>query len=216
MSLFVTQKMRGKMTGFKSLNTSPMGNSYCDRMSQNPANICSKCYSRKMVQAFECDQRWIENGNILKKRGALIATHQLPKLTGIDYFRFHSHGELINSHHLINLCIIAWEYPDTTFALWSKRKDIIKVAKLWDNSDKVILQGRKIIPPNLVLMYSDPKINSLSTRIPLGFDKKFTVFTKEFAKENNIEINCGGKRCMECLLCYDKNNGVKYINEHLK
>ena len=39
--------------------------------------------------------------------------------------RFHSHGELINETHLINLVNIALHNPHCNFALWTKRFDII-------------------------------------------------------------------------------------------
>ncbi|MBR5087960.1 MAG: hypothetical protein IK093_00885, partial [Ruminiclostridium sp.] len=47
-------------------------------------------------------------------------------------------------------------------------------------------------------------------------DHVFTVYTKKYAKENGIKINCGGKKCMECILkkinCYFRNTEF-YINE---
>jgi hypothetical protein len=53
----------------------------------------------------------------------------------------------------------------------------------------------------MVLIYSDPIING-NNELPEGFDKVFTVYTKQYVKENNIDINCGGKKCKDCLLCY--------------
>ena len=46
-------------------------------------------------------------------------------------------------------------------------------------------------------------------------DKVFTVYTKDYIEEHHIEINCGAKACLRCMLCY-KHNDVKYINEVLK
>lgn len=46
-------------------------------------------------------------------------------------------------------------------------------------------------------------------------DKVFTVYTKDFIKENMVDINCGGKHCLTCQLCY-RNNGTFYIREKKK
>jgi len=205
--LYITKRMRGKMIGFQSLNTSPMGNPFCDRMSENPENICSRCYSRKSIQSFHHDGRWIDNGNILKQH--YFEEHMYPKFSAsIRYFRYNAHGELINANHFWHLCSIAYDNPDITFLLWSKRKGIVKRAQEYIDNDG----DNGCVPTNMKIVYSDPKINSLSTEIPFGFDLKFTVFTKEFAKENNIDINCAGKKCMECLICYT-DSGITLINE---
>ena len=42
----------------------------------------------------------------------------------------------------------------------------------------------------------------------------FTVHEKQFAIENNIDINCGGKSCNACgKKCYEKSCRVTLINE---
>ena len=46
-------------------------------------------------------------------------------------------------------------------------------------------------------------------------DHLFTVYDKDFIKNNNIEINCGAKSCLGCKKCYIDNN-IFYINEQLK
>ena len=66
---------------------------------------------------------------------------------------------------------------------------------------------------NVFLTYSEPYLNHFTKEIPKNFDRKFSVFTPEYAEEHGIELNCSGKRCMDCLQCYTK-NGIKYINEH--
>jgi len=210
MKLYVTQRMRGKMAGFQSLNTSPMGNPFCDAMSKDPTNVCSRCYSRKSIKNFHHDGRWIDNGNILKKKRYLTGT-DMPKFRkDTKYFRFHAHGELLNLWHFWNINTICLYYPDIRFTLWSKRKNLIEIATNYVDGD-----AKGTIAENLTLIYSDPKINSLVTEIPPGFDRKFTVFTKEFAEENNIDLNCAGVKCMECLVCYEDND-IKLINELLR
>ena len=45
--------------------------------------------------------------------------------------------------------------------------------------------------------------------------KVFTVYTEKHATDNNITINCGTRKCLNCLKCY-KNNNIVIINELLK
>ena len=46
-------------------------------------------------------------------------------------------------------------------------------------------------------------------------DHVFTVYTKEYIKENNIDVNCGSKNCLGCQLCYNKDTEF-HIREQLK
>lgn len=197
--LKISKKMTGKMTGFHTLNTSPLDNDFCLGMSKKKDCICSKCYSQKALNTYAPTAR-----NVWKRNGEILSSGLLDDLPVIrrDYFRFHSHGEILNETHFINLMNIAKNNPDTRFALWTKRKDI--VAKLG-----------KIGAENLTLIYSEPKLNNLKTTPPKNYDKIFTVFTEEYIKDNDININCGGKLCMGCLICY-KENKIINVNEHLK
>ena len=190
----------GKMKGFHSLNTSPLDNMFCEAMSKNPKSICYNCYSRKSLRTYAQSARrpWKLNGRILSSK--VLNSSELPK-TSKEYFRFQSHGELINENHYVNLVNIAKKNPNTTFALWTKRKNIVK-------------KFGKMGADNLVLIYSEPMINNTSKEIPEEFDRRFTVFTKDFAKDHNININCHGKSCMDCLECYSGEE--KYINEIIK
>ena len=193
--------MRGKMKGFSSLNTNPLTNDFCMKMNGNENTICSHCYSITGLQRWcmGADAVWQRNGVILSTK--LLTRDHRPFIMD-KYFRFHSHGELINKIHFANLCLIAGDNPDTHFALWTKRTNIVH-GNEW------------LIPDNMVLIYSDHKLDNPSKYIPKGFDKKFSVFHKDFAEENSIELNCEGKSCVDCLICYKK-NGVRYIKEKLK
>ena len=46
--------------------------------------------------------------------------------------------------------------------------------------------------------------------------KIFTVYSKPFAKGNNVAINCGKNRCIDCRRCYTKNKNPIYVSEILK
>lgn len=188
------------MTGFYTLNTSPLDNMFCEAMSRNPKSICYNCYSRRSLVTYAKVARkpWKRNGRLLSDH--IIPEEDLP-IVKKKYFRFQSHGELINDTHYINLVNIAKKNPDSIFLLPTKRINIIR-------------KHGKMGADNLVLSYSEPLKNHLVEKLPEHFDRRFTVFTKEYAEENNIDINCHGKKCIECLQCY--NGTIQIVNELLR
>jgi len=202
MSIRISKKMHGKMTGFHTLNTSPLDNKFCLRMRATEGTICSYCYSCRALETYAPTARkmWKENGKILSRK--IIREEELP-VTRKKYFRFQSHGELLNEKHYINLVNIAKKNPQSVFLLPTKKKAI--VGKLG-----------KMGAENLILSYSEPLINHLVEELPDNFDRRFSVFTKEYAKEHGIDINCAGKRCIECLQCYTIGNNLKFVNEYLR
>tara|TARA_R100001369_G_C3261732_1_gene158279 strand:+ start:54 stop:767 length:714 start_codon:yes stop_codon:yes gene_type:complete len=224
-----------KLELINSINTNTLTNDYCIKQKENTEIICNKCYSfttlnfrKTMVTVLQ------KNSNLLST--SIIEWDNLPRVFDL-YFRFSSHGELINEIHLENFNNICLKNPKTNFTLWSKRFDIVK--KFYDNNDK---------PSNLILIYSNPKLDKPLTKLPKHFDKTFnnivkfsfkkyyaqnTMFfskkeiTKElkvkikndydnyintFDKDNNI--NCFQK-CKDCLICYTKNN-IKTVIERVK
>lgn len=196
----ISKKMQGKMTGFWTLNTSPLDNMFCEAMSRNPKSVCYNCYSRRTLNTYAKQARkpWKRNGRILSSK--LMDDADIPVINK-EYFRFQSHGELINDTHYINLVRIAKANPDTIFLLPTKRIDIVN-------------RHGKMGADNLVLSYSEPSLNNPVNKLPKGFDRRFSVFTKDYAKDHNIKINCHGKRCMECLSCY--NGKTQFVNELVK
>ena len=201
----VISKMTGKMNGFYSINTNPFDNPFCNKMSRVPGSICERCYSRRMLSTMRksCNQSWSSNGFLISKEE--IPKKLLPDLSGLHCngaFRFSSHGEIINETHLVNLCNIANKNADMTFGLWTKR-----VAMIQKHID--------IIPDSIVLIASTRWTDIARPEVPDAFHKVFSVYTKSFAEKNDIPINCNGK-CKECMLCYQKDNGVTHINELIK
>jgi len=199
--LKITKKMTGKLTGISSLNTDPFSNPFCMKMSKQPNNVCSQCYSQAMLKAYRkaCQKPWKENGEILSER--LLTPQELPKINK-EVFRFSAHGEIINTTMYKNYLAIAKANPGTTFAIWTKRKDIISKVGKCDLG-------------NVILIYSSPSLDKVPSDVPKNFDKVFTVFTPEVALANGVEVNCGKKKCIECMLCYTHND-VTYINEIIK
>ena len=150
---------------------------------------------RKNMQ--ECLER---NSNLLSTKE--LEDNQIPFINEL-YIRINAHGELINQMHLHNIVLICNKYKRTNFALLSKRKDIIK--KYFDNNNK---------PTNLILIYSNPKINNIidKNNIPKYFNKTFNnVSHDKFIDKQN----CTGQKCKDCFKCYEFNN-INTIVEAVK
>ena len=65
-------------------------------------------------------------------------------------------------------------------------------------------------PDNLILIYSNPKLNKPLEKLPKYFDKTFNNVTTD-----SQEINCDGK-CQECMMCYTLGNKTQTIIEKAK
>lgn len=115
------------------------------------------------------------NGEILSNRN--LTESELGWLTvelgTRSIVRFHSFGELLNMIHLNNFVRIAKALPKTTFALWSKRIDLIKKLK-----DK---------PKNLILIYSTPRLDD-STLIPRkDLTKSFQCIERKLLRKTILQ-----------------------------
>tara|TARA_R100000951_G_C2596713_1_gene166891 strand:- start:64 stop:510 length:447 start_codon:yes stop_codon:yes gene_type:complete len=118
------------------------------------------------------------------------------------FFRFNAHGELINLTHLENLVRISKKNPHCSFALWTKRNDL--VVKYFKTREK---------PSNFILVYSNPKISTIMPKPPKYFDRTFNNVLEHEHKEKQ---NCTGQKCKDCRLCYTIGNGVNTIVEMVK
>lgn len=183
-----------KMDGMLSINTNSLTNQFCLRMRQTDS-ICKSCYnkrmekvSKQMVSAFQ------------KNSEELTSVDFQAPILNASVVRFNSFGELINTQHYIKLLKICKANPNTSFTLWTKRPDIVQAV-----NEKA---------PNLILIYSCHMKNQ-AENIPAMFDKTFTVYTTKHIRENAIEINCGSKVCIQCKICYSKNN-ISEVSEKIK
>tara|TARA_R100001163_G_C4929252_1_gene105923 strand:- start:49 stop:510 length:462 start_codon:yes stop_codon:yes gene_type:complete len=145
-----------------------------------------------------CAPSWQENSDILS--GGLIPPHMLPTILDA-FFRFSSHGELINMTMLENFHNITLQNPHCSFALWTKRKNFIR--KFYTEHEK---------PANLILIYSNPRIDAVMNQPPEFFDRTFN----NVSKGSDVAQNCTGQKCRDCLLCYKAGNGVTQIVEAVK
>ena len=196
--------MSGKLAGIFAINTNPLTNKFCMEMVKTNY-ICENCYSVSMLNGVrkntipKFQRNSLMLSNYILNRAQIL--NFVPIEVGTDIFRLHSHGELINLIHLKNFIEIANVFPNTIFVLWTKRKDLI---------DTLAHE----IPENMIIIYSNPVIN-VAIKVPEHFDKVFTIYTKDYMKANNIKINCGGRKCRKCMICYKKND-ITIINELLK
>lgn len=192
----------GKLKNIRSLNTNTLTNPFCQKMvnSTSPDVICVKCYSDRMLRTMRknCVPAWQMNSDTLS--GGLIPSHMLPTILDA-FFRFSSHGELINATHLENLHNITLHNPHCTFALWTKRRDLVR---------KFYAQNMK--PANLILIYSNPRVDAVIDSPPEFFDRTFN----NVSPDSTTEQNCTGQQCQDCLICYTPNNGITTIIEAVK
>tara|TARA_R110000787_G_scaffold115751_5_gene225805 strand:+ start:2613 stop:3230 length:618 start_codon:yes stop_codon:yes gene_type:complete len=203
MEIVKVAKRSGKLENFRSIDTNTLTNEFCMKMHNSPKQdiICTKCYSFALLEGLRknCVASRQHNSDVLSK--GIIPPHMLE--TYLDAFmRFSADGELINITHLENLHNITMHNPHCSFALWTKRKSLIN--QFYDKRDK---------PKNLILIYSNARIDTVMKSPPKHFDRTFNNVTKENFVEQQ---NCTGQKCKNCLLCYTPNNGVSTIVEAVK
>ena len=200
-----TKNHTGKMSGFASLSTSPLCNTFCQGRCKCSGSICAKCYSLTMQKQYS------NLSKMLKKNYEVLTTQIIPveEMPLLNYlaFRFESFGDIQNENQIINYFNLCYRNPRVQFTIWSKNLHIFR--KVFDNG--------YIKPSNLIIIASSPFINDVVDISKWEFvDKVFTVYEKDYAEKNGIVINCGSKSCLACSSsCYMKNS-VKYVNELLK
>ena len=182
-------KMTGKLEGFRAISTNTTTNPYCIKQnaSGRADNICTHCYSHTMLNTYRKNMQASlqRNSDLLSRK--TLEDWQVPRVLDA-FFRFDAHGELIIENHLHNLVLIAEANPHCTFALWSKRVDLVR---------KYFKQYLK--PTNLILIYSNSRIGKVLAQPPHPFDKTFN----NVPEDQDVELqNCTGQKCKDCLLCY--------------
>ena len=201
--LHFTIKHTGKMTGMYSLSTSPLCNQYCQGYSKDPKKICSHCYAQTQMQMYKNMQECLaSNTKILTTK--VLDKNEIP-LINAKFFRFEAFGDILNETQVINYFNIAKHNKGVHFALWTKNPSIVQRA----------IDAGFNKPKNLQIVFSSHYINQETETAYDFVDKIFTVYDKQYIKDNNVEINCGDKKCLACGLCYKKNN-TKYIKEQMK
>lgn len=195
----------GKMSGMQSLSTSCLCNKNCLNRVENVNLVCSHCYAQRQMKMYKNLEKCLKkNTEILTTR--LLTDEEIPLINAV-FFRFESFGDLNNEIQVVNYFRICKRNKHVKFALWTKN--------LWIIAETINNGENK--PRNLQVIYSSPYLDKCDNKLnkyPF-IDKIFTVYTKEHIKANNIEINCGAKRCLSCHKCYVKNKEI-FINEKCK
>jgi hypothetical protein len=186
-ALKVTPKGTAKLAGMPSLNTNTATNPFCEAMHSSPDErvICRTCYSMYALNTYRknCAEAWQHNSDQLSQP---LEDWQIPRLNAV-YFRFNSHGEVLNETHVVNLFRICEVNPRTTFVLMTKKHQlVIRVVEKYG------------LPDNLILIYSNPIKDRITEHKPKYFHKVFNVTTQKHTGDN-----CTGRKCIECLTCYD-------------
>ena len=182
--------VHNKMANMVSINADTYNNPFCKRMRQIKGSVCERCYAMRLAGFYgkKCMQPFERNGRLLNDE---LADWQIPRLN-VAYCRFHSFGELESDRHYFNLVRIAKANPDTRFALWTKRPDLVTT---------------ELTPSNMLLVYSTLMVNGCGV-IPPGFHKSYVV------RDDGEGINCE-ESCFTCLKCY-KRDGEAFIRESLR
>ncbi len=199
--------MTGKLEHIPAINTNTLTNPFCVKMhnSENPNSICVECYSHRMLNGYRqnCAPAWQQNSDLLSK--SILPDDQIPVINSHS-FRFHGHGELLNVIHYINFLRIAQKNPHCTFALWTKRREIIQRLRHYAE-----INWSYSKPDNLILVYSNPTIDKVMKTPPIGFDKVFNNTSTLTTADN-----CSGRKCIDCMQCYRLDSGVNVIIEKVK
>lgn len=197
----------GKMSGMISVSTSCKENEFCKKMHEVKGTICEKCYAHKQMERQPTTRnKYAESTLDLTTR--LLSFEELPTISHeFGVARLEAFGELNNTIQVMNYFEICRRNPEINFSLWTKRPELIA---------EVLSLGISR-PENINIIWSTLMINGAPQIGRYDFvNGYFTVYTKEYAEEHNIKINCGGRKCLECLECYDYHDGIFIINELLK
>lgn len=197
----------GKMSGIPSISTSVLCNKQCAEHAAVKGSICEKCYARGYAKMRK---------QLAEKLKANYYFYTTVNLTAEDIpfinsaiFRFEAFGDLANVQQFKNYCTIAKANPQTRFVLWTKNTHIVE-----QYTDMAYTK-----PENLYIIASALMINKdwVTLAYPYCIDAIFTVYDKATIKAKNIDINCGGRKCLECRKCYSLKHGeIAEIREQLK
>ena len=190
--------MYGKLEDLHAISTDTTTNDFCNSMFKSPNKdvICTECYSQTMLRTYRKNMQPCLRRNSEMLSSYILEDRFIPTILD-RVFRFNAHGELINRTHFRNLLAIVNKNPHCTFALWTKRFSIV---------NKVLEEETK--PKNLVLIYSNPIINTIinplkNWNLSKHFDKTFNnVDFNQFEEKQN----CTGQKCKDCLECYSEND----------
>ena len=204
---------QGKMTSIPSISTNKKMNAHCMKMAEsgNPDCICTHCYVDRTMKMYpRLNDSLSNNTRVFTSRE--LTDSEITRISNfflnISIARFESFGDLNNEIQLSNYVRIAANAKHTKFALYTKQYAIVK---------RFFESGKKF-PSNLTLVLSSPFIDHVLLDTLVNEFKEYhsrvITFTVTRDKANH-DINCGGRRCVECRNCYDSKK-PKDVVEYLK
>lgn len=209
--LWIVNHTANKLEGICSISSSVHDNCFCKARQAIHDCICKHCYAYNQ-QSYQTGlkEHNILNGIILRNILIPVKCFKVLKFV-FPYIRIESFGDVANVIQARNYIRIIKAFPRKRCAIWSKNILIYEQA--------FAIEGK---PDNTTYVHSSSKVNE-PDNIDLNrftfIDHIFTVFDKAYAKKHNIVINCGGRKCMNCIKkrinCYFRDNNF-YINELLK
>lgn len=211
-------KLTGKLEGFYAISTNVMMNPICQSRAKEKGCICEKCYAANCLNRFSALCMSLEINYMILNNFLITeeawATLIIPSTNGKA--RIEAHGDTASATCAINYMRIIKSHPFLEFGVWTKNLNHYRVA--FDKEGK---------PSNCRFIYSSKQVN-VPSEVPADMveyvDHVFTVYTKEYALEHHIPINCGkydgnleliDHKCVTCMRCYIFGTEF-YINELLK
>ena len=205
--LSVSQGLTGKMTGMPAITSSMLCNEHCQKLSNIIGTVCEKCYTMKYLKSRPAVEKcYAENTELLTS--SVIPIKQLPFINA-TMCRLETFGDIVNATHLQNYINLIKKNNHCMFALFTKNYTVVfdyfKTHKQPKNLSLVI--SSLLLDEPFALEFLPEYLTNV---------KIFTVYSKPFAKGNNVTINCGKNRCVDCRRCYTKNKNPIFISEILK
>lgn len=206
--LSISQGLTGKMTGMPAITTSMLCNENCQKLCNIIGTVCEKCYTKKYLTARpNVEKCYAENTELLSS--SLIPVKQLPFINA-TMCRLETFGDIVNATHLQNYINLVKKNNHCMFSLFTKNYTVVF------DYFKAHKQPRNLSIVISSLLLNQPFDTNFLDETTLTNVKIFTVYTKAYAKGNNVIINCGKTRCIDCRRCYTKNKTPIYISEILK
>lgn len=210
--LHVSENMTAKLEDINALSTACSVNPICAARSKDCNSICASCFAFLTFERYgDLEQAAIINFIILNAMvysATAWKTVNIPASAAYGIFRIEAFGDVASAVQAANYIIIAKTHKYLgKLGLWSKNLGFWYTA--------FTAYGK---PSNIVFNASSPVLNeriAIKPEFEWFIDHVFTVYNSEFALANNIDINCGDRKCKNCKRCYSKGN-ERNVNEILK
>lgn len=192
-------EMTGKMYGKRAIGR-PMTSRCLDNQKLDGC-ICQKCYATKLNLIYPSMANALQRNRDIDNEEILLNP---PIFTdnGDPTWRSNWNGDYEDEHDVAVDFDLCYQMPDAICTAWTKNLESV-------------YHMDKFRPDNFTLMQSSYFINEPEDLMSVA-DQVFTIYTAEYAAENDVDINCIGA-CRLCKRCYgEKSHRPKEVNELLK